>query len=147
MAPNNDTHPAEILATALANCELNSSDLKSSQPSLKNLKDFGKPPPEHNVLLQALGAPHVGSFNYMLEKRLNYAVDDLDAMEFKLPPECGEQLIKLKVEEARLLPSEVPPGAVGVLDTRIFPSETRQRGMKNYHFFTKFTRLFNFCQF
>ena len=76
-----------------------------------------------------LGAPHVGSFNYVLEDGLNYAVSDIDPVEFKLPPECGGQLITLKLEEARLMSPEVPPGTAGVLDTRVFPIESRQRGM------------------
>ena len=51
MAPNN----LEELADALAKCEMKSSNLKQSQPNLKNLSDFGKPPEEHNVILQSLG--------------------------------------------------------------------------------------------
>ena len=51
MAPNN----LEELADALAKCEMKSSNLKQSQPNLKNLSDFGKPAEEHNVILQSLG--------------------------------------------------------------------------------------------
>ena len=69
MGPNNDkTNPFEALALALAECEMKSSNLKEAQPNLKNLKEFGLPSKDHNVLLQSLGAPHVGSFNFMLEK-------------------------------------------------------------------------------
>ena len=65
----------------------------------------------------------------MLEDGLNYAVSDIDPVEFKLPSDCGGQLITLKLEEARLMSPEVPPGTAGVLDTRVFPIESRQRGM------------------
>ena len=32
---------------------------------------------------------------------------DIDPVEFKLPPECGEHLITLRLEEARLMSPEV----------------------------------------
>ena len=130
MAPNNNDEN-KSLSDALAKCEKIAAVLQNSKPSLKHLTldNFGKPKEQPNILLESLGAPHVGSFDYMLEKGLNYAVADIDELEFLLPAECGGQKITLKVEEARLCPPSVPPGAVGVMDTRVFPSETRQRGI------------------
>ena len=45
-------------------------------------------------------------FNYFFAG-LNFAVADIDPVEFKLPPECGEHLITLRLEEARLMSPEV----------------------------------------
>lgn len=126
MAPNKD----KVLKNSLIECEKSIANLHLSQPSLKNLtkENFGKPKAVANPLLESLGAPHVGSFDYMLEKGLNYAVADLDAQEFKLPDECGGSRITLKVEEARICPPQVPQGVSNVMDMRIFPTEARQRG-------------------
>ena len=129
MAPNNDKSE-ESLADSLADCEKKVAKLKISQPSLKNLtkENYGTPKEKANVLLESLGDPHVGSFNFMLDKGLNYAVEDLDEIEFLLPPECGGQKITLKVEDARLNSPHVP-GGTKVYTKEVYPTEARQRGM------------------
>ena len=131
MAPNGKDSGEGSFTESLAECEQRIASLNLSQPTLKNLtsQNFGLPKSEPNVLLESLGAPHVGSFDFMLDKGLNYAVADIDNMEFKLPDECGGHKINLRIDDARLCAPAVPPGAMGVMDTRVFPTETRQRGM------------------
>ena len=131
MAPNGKDVDEQSFTESLAGCEKLIANLGIAQPSLKNLtgKSFGQPRTEPNVLLESLGAPHVGSFDYMLDEGLNYAVADLDPLEFRLPEEWGGHKVSLKVEDARLCPPSVPPNAEGAVDQRVFPSETRQRGM------------------
>ena len=133
MAPNgknNEGGSSEIYTNSLANCEKLIADLHVSQPTLKNLTSgsFGEPKAKPNVLLESLGAPHVGSFDYLLDEGLEYAVNDIDPVEFSVPEEWGGQKIALKLDNARICPPSVTPGAK-VLETRIFPSESRQRGM------------------
>ena len=64
----------------------------------------------------------------MLDKGLEYAVNDLDELEFQLPPDCGSHKIVLKVDKCRFTPASIPNG-VKAADWRIYPSEARQRGM------------------
>jgi hypothetical protein len=72
MAPNKEK--SKVFAghdpDSLAKCEELVSDLTKSSPSMDTLhkESFGRPHKDHNVLLQSLGAPHVGSFNFMLDK-------------------------------------------------------------------------------
>ncbi len=130
MGPNKDKENNSCLSDSLANCEKLVSKLTLSQPSLKNLTkgNYGKPKETPNVLLESLGAPHVGSFDFMLDKGLTYAVEDLDVVEFLLPPDCGGQKVSLRMEDARLMAPAVPNGVTNVMDQRVFPSEARQRG-------------------
>ena len=129
MAPNNETKD-DCLADSLADCEKLVAKLKLSQPCLKNLskENFGTPSEKPNVLLESLGDPHVGSFDFMLDKGLEYAVQDLDEVEFTLPPECGGQKIILRVDKCEFKQPSIPSG-VRAMDWRIFPTEARQRGM------------------
>ena len=104
--------------------------VKASQdekPSLRNLSSghFGQPRQTANPLLESLGSPHVGSFNFMLDSGLNYAVQDLEPIEFSL--EDGRR-ISLWIAECRIEKPSVPAGTVGVHDNRVYPSEARQRG-------------------
>lgn len=56
------------------------------EPKLTNTsKNFGKPPEKQNPLLQRLGAPHIDSFNYMLEDGLCKAVKDNPHVYIHLP--------------------------------------------------------------
>uniref|UniRef100_A0A1Y1KKJ0 DNA-directed RNA polymerase subunit beta n=1 Tax=Photinus pyralis TaxID=7054 RepID=A0A1Y1KKJ0_PHOPY len=95
-------------------------------PSLKNLTDFkySVPAKEQSFILQQLGAPHVSSFNYMVNKGLNDAVSSLHPVEFTLP--SGERL-SLRIEDVSLNYPAVPLGVVGVRTQQIFPTECRQR--------------------
>ena len=127
MAPNNEKSD-ECLADSLADCEKLVAELKLSQPSLKNLANFGTPNEKPNVLLESLGDPHVGSFDFMLDKGLEYAVQDLDEVEFLLPADCGGQKITLKLDKCEIKSPSVPSG-VKAMDWRVFPTEARQRGM------------------
>jgi len=100
---------------------------RDEKPSLHNLSDgkFGKPRNVANPLLESLGAPHVGSFNFMLESGLSLAVADLDPHEFSL--DDGRR-ISLWINDCRIDRPSVPAGTVGVVDNRVWPTEARQRG-------------------
>ncbi|KAK4874170.1 hypothetical protein RN001_013530 [Aquatica leii] len=74
--------------------------------------------------LQQLGAPHVFSFNYMLNKGLDDAVADIKPVEFEIPN--GDRIC-LRVEDVSINCPLVPLGVIGVRDQRIFPTECRQR--------------------
>ncbi|KAK5641755.1 hypothetical protein RI129_010302 [Pyrocoelia pectoralis] len=95
-------------------------------PSLRNLTNlkYGVPAKEQNFILQQLGAPHVSSFNYMVNKGLNDAVSELFPVEFTIP--SGER-ISLRIEDVSLNHPTVPLGVVGVKTQQIFPAECRQR--------------------
>ncbi|RZC39794.1 DNA-directed RNA polymerase I subunit RPA2, partial [Asbolus verrucosus] len=95
------------------------------EPTLSNLtnSNFGRPPDAQNEILQQLGLPHVSSFNYMINEGLDKAVEDLNPVEFVL----NNDRIKLSIVEAHLNFPLLPMGAVGVKNTRIYPSECRQR--------------------
>ncbi len=136
MAPNKEDGDGGVAFTRhdpsnMATCEIRDSNMDDLKPSLANLtsREFGPPSKDHNVLLQSLGAPHVGSFDYMVDSGLNFAVADIDPIEFKLPDDCGGHKIVLKLEEAGIDKPSVPPGTVGVMDSRVFPAEARQRGI------------------
>ena len=94
---------------------------RDEKPCLQNLNSgkFGKTRNVANPLLESLGAPHVGSFNYMLDQGINYAVQDLDPLEFAL--DDGRK-ISLWIAECRIEKPSVPAGTVGVTDNRVYPS-------------------------
>ncbi|GBP19313.1 DNA-directed RNA polymerase I subunit RPA2 [Eumeta japonica] len=95
-------------------------------PSLKytHSKDFKKAPKTQNPYLQCLGAPHIDSFNYILEEGLELARADLVCPEFELP--TGER-VKISIDQAAFSKPNVPVQAVGVKNQKIFPTECRQR--------------------
>ncbi|CAG9824766.1 unnamed protein product [Phaedon cochleariae] len=94
-------------------------------PSLKNLTDpdFGKPPIKQNEILQRLGDPHIKSFNYMLDKGLSKAINDMTPIEFTL----NDRKIKLMIGDYSFAKPAVPFGTIGVRNNAIFPTECRQR--------------------
>ncbi|XP_044758846.1 DNA-directed RNA polymerase I subunit RPA2 [Coccinella septempunctata] len=94
------------------------------QPSLRNLtkKNFGKPAEEQNPLLQELGAPHVDSFNFMIEKGLDKAVEDLDPKQFLV----NNDKFKFVISEASISKPAVPPGII-CSNKSVYPKECRQR--------------------
>ncbi|XP_012263302.2 DNA-directed RNA polymerase I subunit RPA2 [Athalia rosae] len=95
------------------------------EPQLTNTRpDFGKPPSKQNPLLQALGAPHVESFNYMLDEGLLDAIANIVPVHLVLA--SGDKII-FSIEDVTISPPAVPTGTIGVKNHRIFPSECRQR--------------------
>ncbi|XP_023018323.2 RNA polymerase I subunit Rpl135 isoform X1 [Leptinotarsa decemlineata] len=94
-------------------------------PSLKHLTrpDFGKPPENQNEKLQKLGEPHVKSFNYMIEKGLSAAINDLNPIEFLV----NERRVKLSISNFSFAKPAVPVGTIGVKRSNILPAECRQR--------------------
>ena len=100
---------------------------RDEKPSLKNLTTgaYGRPRKTPNPILESLGAPHVGSFNFMLDSGLSLAVQDLEPLEFQM--EDGKR-ISLFINDCQIDKPAVPAGTIGVSDNRVWPTETRQRG-------------------
>ncbi|XP_014274585.1 DNA-directed RNA polymerase I subunit RPA2 isoform X2 [Halyomorpha halys] len=96
----------------------------SKKQSLKNLtSNFGNPPEKQNEVLQSLGAPHVDSFNYMLETGFKNMPETLEPVEFVFQ---GSTLL-FKINKVSLLPPAIPSNVVGVRKYLIYPTECRQR--------------------
>ncbi|KAJ8978610.1 hypothetical protein NQ317_010068 [Molorchus minor] len=94
-------------------------------PTLRNITHpkFGEPPATQNEILQTLGEPHVTSFDYMIEKGLSQAIDNLTPVEFLL----NEKRIKLTISNCSLVSPEVPLGTIGISSNHVYPTECRQR--------------------
>ncbi|KAH1016706.1 hypothetical protein HUJ04_007883 [Dendroctonus ponderosae] len=94
-------------------------------PTLKNITnpDFGKPPEKQNEFIKKLGLPHVTSFNYMVDKGLNEAIQNLVPVEFLV----NDRQVKLIITGFSLAQPQVPYGTIGVRNNLIFPTECRQR--------------------
>ncbi|KAF9823572.1 hypothetical protein SFRURICE_011878 [Spodoptera frugiperda] len=86
--------------------------------------DYRKPPKIANPYLQCLGAPHIDSFNYMLQDGLQAAIADLVPSEFEVP---GGERVKITIDEAGFAKPSVPMEAVGVKNQIVLPTECRQR--------------------
>ncbi|KAL0861096.1 hypothetical protein ABMA27_009599 [Loxostege sticticalis] len=98
----------------------------AQNPSLSYTSNpnYSKPPKTANPYLQCLGAPHIESFNFMLQDGLKAAIADLMPVEFDVP--TGEK-IKIAIEDAAFCKPSVPLEAVGVKSQIIYPTECRQR--------------------
>ncbi|XP_014250350.1 DNA-directed RNA polymerase I subunit RPA2 [Cimex lectularius] len=92
--------------------------------SLRNLtsRNYGKPPAKQNEFLQSLGAPHVDSFNYLLDEGLDLICKDLTPVEI----EVNNSTVRLNITEIQLLPPTVPPNLIGVSKQEVWPTECRQ---------------------
>ncbi|XP_012287077.1 DNA-directed RNA polymerase I subunit RPA2 isoform X2 [Orussus abietinus] len=97
-----------------------------TEPVLSNCaSDFGLPAAEQNALLQSLGAPHVESFNYMLEAGLMESIQNIEPVFLTLPN--GDKVV-FKVDDVTIYQPMVPLGTIGVKNHKIYPTECRQRG-------------------
>lgn len=74
-------------------------------------------------LLQELGAPHVDSFNFLLDKGLNKALKELDPKQFLL----NNDKLKFTISEATISHPAVPLGMI-CSSKAVYPKEPRQRG-------------------
>lgn len=72
--------------------------------------------------LQELGAPHVDSFNFLIETGLNKAVENLEPKQYAI----NDDKLKFIISEASLSSPTVPVGTV-CSNRAIFPKECRQR--------------------
>uniref|UniRef100_A0A8D8Q5L7 DNA-directed RNA polymerase n=1 Tax=Cacopsylla melanoneura TaxID=428564 RepID=A0A8D8Q5L7_9HEMI len=95
-----------------------------SEPSLKNLTipDYGKPAAKQNELLLTLGAPHIASFDFMIDEGLDLAVKDIAPVEFEI---FGKSL-KIEIVKATISEPKVPAGPVGYVHQNFYPTEARQ---------------------
>ncbi|XP_056631027.1 DNA-directed RNA polymerase I subunit RPA2 isoform X1 [Diorhabda sublineata] len=93
-------------------------------PSLKYITNpyFGNPPEKQNTILQSNGEPHITSFNYMVNEGLADAINDLNAVEFKL----DDRKIKLAISNYSFQKPQVPPEMVLVKNKTIYPTTCRQ---------------------
>lgn len=73
-----------------------------------------------------LGAPHVESFNYMLDEGLKDCVKNIAPVHFEL---SNGDKIALRIEECTIAQPTIPLGTLNVQERRIFPTECRQRGV------------------
>ncbi|KAM3959804.1 RNA polymerase I subunit Rpl135 [Aphomia sociella] len=98
----------------------------AQKPSLSYTSNpnYSKPPKTVNPSLQCLGAPHIDSFNYMLQDGLKAAIADLIPAEFEAPN--GDR-VKIVIEEAAFSKPSVPIDVVGIKTQRVLPTECRQR--------------------
>lgn len=98
-----------------------------TSPSLSNLTNNWGPAPKINYpALDALGKPHVESFNFMLGEGLRIAVQDLDPVEF-LVPENGNR-ISIWITDVTINRPSIHPLAIGARNKNVYPTESRQRG-------------------
>ncbi|KAF5272614.1 hypothetical protein FQR65_LT17314 [Abscondita terminalis] len=83
-----------------------------NEPTLKNLtsNQYKLSPEEQNFILQQLGAPHISSFNYMLNRGLNDAVANMEPIQFKT---SNEDKICLRIENVSINYPLVPLGLIG----------------------------------
>ncbi|XP_070167298.1 DNA-directed RNA polymerase I subunit RPA2 [Polyergus mexicanus] len=96
------------------------------EPKLTNTSpDFGKPPEKQNSLLQSLGTPHIGSFNYMLEDGLFQTIKNSTPVYLTLPN--GDKVV-LWLDDIQIYKPTVPSSTIGVKNDKIYPTECRQRG-------------------
>lgn len=95
-------------------------------PTLSNVTDpnFGTPPDEQNFYLHQLGAPHVTSFDYMVNVGLQDAIKDMDPVEFALP---NGNKVRFIIENAHLDSPKIPLGSIGAKNQFVYPKECRQR--------------------
>ncbi|XP_053694116.1 DNA-directed RNA polymerase I subunit RPA2 [Sabethes cyaneus] len=98
-------------------------------PVLTNSTGQFKEIPKHqNKILANLGAPHVESFNYMLEEGIDDMIRNLEPVEFELP---NKNRVRLRITSCSIAKPTVPISQLNVREKRIFPSECRQRS-ENY---------------
>lgn len=73
----------------------------------------------------SLGAPHVDSFNYMLDEGLADCAKNIYPVEFEIP--SGDR-VKLFIENISIAQPQVPSSWINVKGNRkIYPTESRQR--------------------
>ncbi|KAL9927901.1 RNA polymerase I subunit Rpl135 [Glossina fuscipes fuscipes] len=93
-------------------------------PELTNSRpEFKKIPEELNEHLEALGAPHINSFNEMLSYGLQNVVKHMQPQHFETS--VGER-VELNVQDIRISKPEVPSTVFDVKDRNIYPAEARQ---------------------
>ncbi|BES88059.1 Hypothetical protein polymerase [Nesidiocoris tenuis] len=95
----------------------------TQKTSLKNLTSgFGKIRDRQNEFLQTLGAPHVESFNYMLEEGLALAIADIQPLRY----EQGGSSVNVWYSNAFIKPPDVPSNSFAAKDVKMWPTECRQ---------------------
>ncbi|KAI8125983.1 DNA-directed RNA polymerase I subunit RPA2 [Lucilia cuprina] len=93
-------------------------------PELTNSRPIFKVIPEElNEHLHALGAPHLDSFNELIDFGLDNVAKHIVPSAFKTP--AGEK-IELYVEDIRIAKPQVPMSVVDVRERNIYPTEARQ---------------------
>lgn len=75
--------------------------------------------------MQSLGAPHIDSFNYMLEDGLFQSLKDSTPVYLTLP---NDDKVVLWLDDVHIYKPTVPSNTIGVKTYKIYPTECRQRG-------------------
>lgn len=70
----------------------------------------------------SLGAPHVDSFNYMLDDGIADCAKNICPLEFEIP---GGDKIKLFVENISIANPQVPISYITARNKKIYPTECR----------------------
>ncbi|CAB3379485.1 Hypothetical predicted protein [Cloeon dipterum] len=98
------------------------------EPTLRHLTSttFGPPPEEANPVLEALGTPHVDSFNWMLSEGLGLIVKHLKPQQMELPN--GHGRLSFTVTDLNISRPAIYNSVLPIKSTKILPSECRQRG-------------------
>ncbi|XP_059618200.1 DNA-directed RNA polymerase I subunit RPA2 [Phlebotomus argentipes] len=97
----------------------------NTKPLLTNSRaEFTKIKSKQNEILKILGAPHVESFNYMVEEGIKECVSNLRPLEFELPT---KDRVCLRIEKCNVGNPMVPQSMTDVRTRRIYPMECRQR--------------------
>lgn len=76
--------------------------------------------------MQSLGAPHIDSFNYMLEDGLFQSLKDSTPVYLTLPN--GDKVV-LRLDDVHIYKPAVPSSTLGVKSYKVYPTECRQRGV------------------
>lgn len=71
-----------------------------------------------------MGAPHVDSFDYMLNEGLADCAKNIRPVEFEIP---GGDRVKLYIESITIASPQVPASYIAARNKKIYPSECRQR--------------------
>lgn len=71
-----------------------------------------------------MGAPHVDSFNYMLDEGLADCAKNIHPVEFEIP--TGDR-VKLFIESISITQPQVPNSCISARNKKIYPTECRQR--------------------
>jgi DNA-directed RNA polymerase I subunit RPA2 len=93
-------------------------------PAPKKRQMASKDPDEILAKMKTIVEPHIGSFNFMVDKGLPDAVANIQPEMLQLTPESP--LISMWIEDVTI---GFPSKSEAVNDTRLFPNECRERGL------------------
>ncbi|OQR72842.1 DNA-directed RNA polymerase I subunit RPA2-like [Tropilaelaps mercedesae] len=95
------------------------------QPSLKSIQDsfYGRLPKEQHGSLQEIAKAHIESFNWAMEKGLQFALNEIDPLEFMI----GKSRVKIIISKAEVHQPTVSRLAGNCHVLQMYPKECRIR--------------------